>query len=58
MTEADKKFERAIDVLSSYEKRYHSKVTVASRMATENLMKSPTILNTLKEKLRARQVFK
>ncbi|KAH9984234.1 hypothetical protein BJV77DRAFT_1038622, partial [Russula vinacea] len=48
-TEADEKFERAIE-------RYHSKETVARRMATENLMESPTILNTLKEKLRARKV--
>jgi hypothetical protein len=57
-TEADEKFKRAIQVLSYYEKTYHSKETVARRMATENLMELPTILNTLKEKLRARMVFK
>ena len=57
-TGADEKFKRAIIVLSYYEKAYHSKETVARRMATENLMEPPTILNTLKEKLRARQVFK
>jgi hypothetical protein len=60
-TEADKihkKFKRAIDVLRYHEKTYHPKETVARRMATGNLMGPPTILNTLKEKLRARQVFK
>ena len=51
-TEADEKFKRAIQVLSSYEKRYYFKKTVA------RMMEPPTILNMLEEKLRARQVFK
>jgi hypothetical protein len=54
---ADVKFKRAIEVLSDFEKKYHSGETVARRMATENL-KFPTILNTLKEKLCARKVFR
>ena len=57
-TEADEKFKRAIDVLSFYEKWYYSEAIVDRRMATENLMEFPTILNTLKEKLCARKVFK
>jgi hypothetical protein len=57
-TEADEKFKQAIKVMSSYEKTYHSKETVARRMATEIQMESPLILTTLKEKLRARKVFK
>ena len=52
------KFKRAIEILSYFEKKYHSIETVARRMAAENLMESSTILNTLKEKLRARKVFR
>jgi hypothetical protein len=57
-TEADVKFKRVIKVLSDYEKKYHSNETVgAGRMATESAMESLMILNTLKEKVRAREVF-
>ena len=52
------KFQRAIEVLGYFEKKYHSRETVAERMAAANLMEYPTILNTLKEKLCARKVFR
>jgi hypothetical protein len=58
--EADAKFKRAIEVLSAHEMRYHSKETVARRMATAETMDkySPTILNKPKKKLRVREGFK
>jgi hypothetical protein len=52
--EADKKFKKAVDALSDYEKRCHFKETLAESMAAAvaKYKSSLTILNKLKEKLR------
>jgi hypothetical protein len=55
--EVDKKFKKAIDALTDYEKGCHSSETVAKKMveAEQKDKSSSTTLNRLKEKLRVRE---
>jgi hypothetical protein len=57
---ADENFMWAIEVLKFYEKRYHSKETVARGMAAVEAMDkySSTISNKMKENLDVREGFK
>jgi hypothetical protein len=56
-SETDAKFKNAIDALSAYEKKYHSRETVTQTMAEAEAKdkSSSTILKRLKETFRVRE---